>query len=339
MIEPVVDVAANPCCVCSAVDSELLWTNVWPEHGYPGEFSMRRCRQCGLLFNSPRLDDHEIANLYGKNYYFFLRRDARELRRMVPIVQRTVALVEDRIGERRCLDIGCGRGYLPAVLRKLGWEAHGVEISPEAAEYARRQFGLNVFTGTIEQYSASGPAETFPLVTAIDVLEHVPSPRGFFDAAARAVRPGGYLIIDTPNGGARNTDDRGAGWGGFNPFHIYLFSVPAVSRLLEERGFRVEHAFSYGNRRAARAPLSRKLRDRAARALKRVGLIRPAAAMYFRLKALGPAHPRANGVLDEVVHEVRSCRPFTETPDATDELAPGARGDNIVVIARKAAPE
>lgn len=296
---------------------------------------MRRCSGCGLLFNSPRLDDAELGKLYGRNYYFFMRQDARELRRIVPMVQRTVSLVAERIAVKRSLDIGCGRGYLPAVMQKLGWDARGVELSPDAADYGRQRFGLDVFTGTIEQYASSPEAQKFPLVSAIDVLEHVPSPDSFVGASVRSVERGGWLIIDTPNGGARNIEHKGLAWQGFNPFHIYLFTVDSLAQLLKRHGMAVEQAFSYGNRPAEHEPIARKFRDGAARQLKRMGLIRPAAAMYYKLRQLGPAETDTGGVLNETVRQIRTSLPLSQTADARDELSAGARGDNIVLIARK----
>jgi 2-polyprenyl-3-methyl-5-hydroxy-6-metoxy-1,4-benzoquinol methylase len=331
-----IDLTGKPCGICGSTDSELLWTTTWPEHKYPGDFSMRRCGGCGLLFNSPRLDDAELANLYGRNYYFFQRHDARELPRIVPMYQRTVALVADEIKTKKCLDVGCGRGYLPAVLKGLGWDARGVEISSDAADYGTQRFGLDVFTGTIEQYARDAEREMFPLVTAIDVIEHVPSPETFVAAAAQCVEPGGRLIIDTPNGAARNIDVKGVQWKGFNPFHIYLFTIPALTTLLSRHGLVVERAFSYGNEPAEREPFARRLRDGVARQLKRVGLIRPAVTLYFKLKEFGPAGGETDQVLRRTVAQIRSAPGYPQTDDARARLAQDGRGDNIVVIARKA---
>jgi 2-polyprenyl-3-methyl-5-hydroxy-6-metoxy-1,4-benzoquinol methylase len=326
----------EPCAVCGQTRSLLVQETTYPEHGYPGSFCLRRCTSCGLLFNSPRLDDAELANLYGRNYYFFQRHDARELPRIVPMYQRTVALVADEIATKKSLDIGCGRGYLPAVLKGLGWDARGVEISSDAADYGTQRFGLDVFTGTIEQYARDAERETFPLVTAIDVIEHVPSPETFVAAAAECVQPGGRLIIDTPNGAARNIEAKGVQWKGFNPFHIFLFTIPALTTLLSRYGLVVERAFSYGNERAERDPFSLRFRDGVARQLKRIGLIRPAVAVYFKLKEFGPAGGETDQVLRRTVEQIRHARKYPETDDARAPLAQDARGDNIVVVARRA---
>src|SRR3982751_733866 len=96
------------CCICGQNKSLLVQETTYPEHGYPGSFRLRQCAGCKLLFNSPRLDDAELSQLYGQNYYFFNRADSRELARIVPMYQRTVALVADQVNPKRMLDVGSG---------------------------------------------------------------------------------------------------------------------------------------------------------------------------------------------------------------------------------------
>lgn len=332
----------EPCCVCGETRSQLVQETTYPEHGYPGSFRLRKCGKCGLLFNSPRLDDRELGELYGQNYYFFRRADARELARIVPMIARTVALVADEVQNKQCLDVGCGRGYLPAVLKEMGWDAHGVEISPEASAYARERFGLSdrIFTGTIEQYAASDKARRFPLVTAIDVIEHVPSPDSFISALAKVVEDDGLLIIDTPNAAAYNIKVDGESWQGFNPFHIYLFTILNLRQLLAKHGFHIEQSFSYNNTPADASPptTARRLRMKALDTARLLGVARPLAKLYFNL-ASRPAlkHRKLDlpALLHQTAESARSVTPYLKTPDAEEPLAREATGDNIVVIARK----
>lgn len=327
----------EPCCICGETKSVLVQEATYPEHGYPGSFILRRCAGCGLLFNSPRLDNAELGQLYGKNYYFFNRPDSTELSRIVPMYERTVALVKDEVLDKVTLDIGCGRGFFPAVLRGLGWKASGVEISTDAANYARKTFSLEVFTGTVEQYAGNSSAKKFPLVTAIDVIEHVPSPQSFIAALAKVVDENGLLILDTPNAAAYNINIDGPGWQGFNPFHIYLFTIPNLRRLLQQHGFVVEQSFSYNNapHDAESWPIVRKLRQAIIDSARTVGVLKPLAKLYFNLKTLAAPKGEVHGYLNNAVERSRSSPNYLETPDAEATLAAEAAGDNIVVIARK----
>lgn len=328
----------EPCAVCGQTRSLLVQETTYPEHGYPGSFCLRRCTSCGLLFNSPRLDDTELAQLYGRNYYFFNRPDAAEIARVVPMYQRSVALVSDEVRDKTMLDVGCGRGYFPALLKNLGWDAHGLELSAEAAKYATEKFGLqHVFNGTIEQYASSERARTFPLVTAIDVIEHVPSPQSFVESLSKVVAPNGLLIIDTPNAAAHNIKIDGPNWHGFNPFHIFLFTIPNLRTLLAAHGFTVERSFSYHNAPADQAhrPFASRMRMRAIELARSTGLIAPAAKLYFKAKRTFAKHGDPKLAMDQAVKRASEEPDYLKAPDAEDVLARDATGDNIVVIAKR----
>lgn len=326
-----IDLSGQPCPICGATTSTLVHETIYPEIHYPGKFILRRCNGCGLLFNSPRLDNDELSQLYGKNYYFFNRKDSAEFNRIVAMYQRTIAMIPGEVLPKKLIDIGSGRGYFPAVLKGLGWDAQGIEISANAVQYARSKFDLPIFTGTVEQYAASPQAQQFPLVTGIDVIEHVPDPAAFIAAAVKIVAPGGRLILDTPNAHADNIRRKGVVWKGFNPFHIYLFSIRNLSALLAKHGMIVEKSFSYGNMTEGRA-----VRDVAIQSLRSIGLLRPMVSTYFGLKKLaGSSSGDANALVARAVQRLKTEPSYASSFDSSAALAGKAVGDNIVIIARK----
>ncbi|HEX2188398.1 MAG TPA: class I SAM-dependent methyltransferase [Longimicrobiaceae bacterium] len=332
-----VKVPANvPCCVCGGTESGLVFEKGYPLYGYPGPFALRRCAGCGLLFNSPRLTEEGTARLYGANYYFFRRRPSEEFRRIQEMWERTIALVGEMVPRREVLEIGSAKGFLLAVMQGAGWKVQGVELSPFAAGFARERLRVPTFTGRVENFVEEGGG-SHPLVLAIDVVEHVLDPPLFVGSLARLVEPGGLLLIDTPNGAAANIELLGEAWKGFNPFHVYLFSVENLSRLLAEHGFVVEASFSYGNapacpgEAAASAPRARQL---ARAALETAGVIEPLRrGRDAALEALDRA--QLERLVRESTAAVRRSRAYSASEDARLPLAEGCRGDNIVVVARK----
>lgn len=143
----------HTCCICGQKRSNIIYILQYPEYNYPGSFIIRKCLGCGLLFNSPRLSNTELYNLYNDNYYFFKRRDAKEFRRILKIYQRTLKLVENKIQYKKVLEIGSGKGYLLALILGLNWKVQGIEISSTATQYAKETFGVSTFTGTVENYA------------------------------------------------------------------------------------------------------------------------------------------------------------------------------------------
>ena len=102
--------------------------------------------------------------------------------------------------EAATLDAGCGPGWMLAHLAALGYaNLHGVDISAEQVALSR-QVAPNVHHGDAIAYLDAHP-ERFDLVLAIDLLEHLDRSEvlSFLRGCHRALKPGGRLILQTPN--------------------------------------------------------------------------------------------------------------------------------------------
>lgn len=321
--KPTVKVNA-PCCICGSDSSREFFNCRFDKFRYSGIFYMRQCSGCGLLFCSPRLTDEGISALYDANYYVFHKKDADAFVRTAQIYQRTISRLPKGI-TKRAVEIGSGKGYLLAVLQELGWTSYGIELSQHAAQYAREKFGVQTYTGTLEQYLTSDAFKgQFPLILCIDIIEHVLDPKEFIRGLARLSSPEGYLIIDTPNGNAAHIENEGSSWRGFNPFHIFMFNIENLKRLLGSEGFEIVEIFSYNN------------------FLKRQDSVEKyAAGMRSRVeKLIKPFNPFASPSIDSACSCAEVCRKipdYCHTRDSRGDLAKELRGENLIVIARNAA--
>jgi len=94
------------------------------------------------------------------------------------------------------LDVGCGVGQVVQALKNQGFCAHGIDVSETSIELAR------IYSETCQVYDGHQipfPNETFQAVGAFNVLEHVEDPVSFLDEMSRVLRPGGRMIVSSPN--------------------------------------------------------------------------------------------------------------------------------------------
>ena len=101
---------------------------------------------------------------------------------------------------KRAADVGCGAGLLCEPLARLGAEVVGIDAAPENVAAARlhaegQGLAIDYRAGSIDMLGA----EPFDLVTSLEVIEHVEDPAAFVRGLAAALKPGGLLILSTPN--------------------------------------------------------------------------------------------------------------------------------------------
>ncbi len=167
------------------------------------------------------------AYLYGLLWWHCLQRGPA-----VAWNARILELALER-GVKTCLDFGGGIGSNAILFQKAGIHATLAEISRPSLDFARsraKRRGLELRCANLNDESLVG--ESFDLVTAIDVLEHVPDPVATLETLTSLVRPGGYVCFDLIAGGSSPDE----------PFHLMQSKYPIRARI-RGMGYRSVDAF------------------------------------------------------------------------------------------------
>ena len=265
------------CDLCRANDAEViikqrdLLLSVTDD-----EFSIVRCRHCGLVYLNPRPARDLLGSFYPPVYYPpvsgkerpALQRQAkrasarikrwvleeyygypsvyggawwRPLRKMMLWPDKTWRELKGRYplpwrGHGQVLDIGCGAGGNLKTLQDQGWEPYGIEISEVAAAHARELIKGRIHTGTIE--TAPCPPGSFDLVVMSQSLEHLPSPLDALRRIYRLLKDDGLLVISVPNVHSWEFKLFGRWWFPLDPpRHFYHFDRNSLSATLASAGF------------------------------------------------------------------------------------------------------
>ena len=151
------------------------------------------------------------------------------------------------IGESRLCDIGAGSGGVLRAALEAGFsEAIGVEPDPVARQVAIKH-SLDVRDGTAEAIPPSLEMGTMDVVVMKHVLEHTLDPGLALANAVALLRPGGKMVIETPNNDATGLKIAGRNWPWLDvPRHLNFFTAPSLIAFCEQAELSVEAVEYYG---------------------------------------------------------------------------------------------
>jgi len=201
-----VDIFQCPACGCIMADA-----------GYePGQYDAEDY----YTLASPKLSDMESR--WGFRSRFILDR-----------------ILEQHGKSGSLLDVGAGNGYFVRVAgNEYGMDAAGIEISATAVEFARENLGVELV-----HENAAAHQRQYDVVTSFNVIEHLEDPQEHLAELLRLLKPGGSLVITTPN--PQCIQRLAVGLERWNmicpPHHLNLFSTDALKLLLAQFDLRVVH--------------------------------------------------------------------------------------------------
>jgi SAM-dependent methyltransferase len=216
------------CPVCEGVSS--------PDDRFAPD-PLRRCASCGFTFLDPsgarvQYDDEYFENYAGGDYlgHEIQRRHESRLR------LDSLALICPPPG--RLLEVGAAAGFFLDEARMRGYDGFGIEANPEMAAQARQTLGLDVVDAQLEDVELE--AEAFDLACAFHVIEHLPEPLPALRRITRAVRRGGWVVVEVPNAASVAARRLGRRWQPLDlPYHVGHHGPRSLAELMERAGLEV----------------------------------------------------------------------------------------------------
>lgn len=193
------------------------------------------CVNCGLVRSDPR--PHDVRRFYEDDYRLaykgtFAPRRKHVVRAGLVALARLQAIAPHLHGRMRVLDVGSGGGEFAYLLQRAGHDVRGIEPNRGYAEYASREYGLDIARGFVGD-APLADAE-FDLITIWHVLEHTEDPAAVLAKLGRALRPGGTLVVEVPNVEATCQSPRST----FHEAHLYDFNIATLERMAMKAGLR-----------------------------------------------------------------------------------------------------
>lgn len=247
----------DTCPLCHGAGRQLYENLPDRFFGAKGQWNLAKCHNsnCGLVWMNPMPMPADLHLAYQQ---YFTHSDAKPspTRRAALTLFGALCCLPDfftslRKSKRRMafmhlndqtpgrlLDVGCGDGRFLHFMQTHGWNVAGVEVDSQAVEQARKQYGLDVFCGELSAANLS--PSSFDAITLRHVIEHVPDPIDLLAQCKILLKPGGLLVVVTPNTDSLGHRQFGRHWMGLDvPRHLLLFNEVSLVRCAKTAGCQV----------------------------------------------------------------------------------------------------
>ena len=246
------DVACN---FCGSTSYEIIYKNCKDLlHKFPGKFNIVRCKNCGLVYLTPRPKKEFISLYYPENYISYqtclLKEDyhkasfKEKLHHRVTMFEdnRRISLIDRHFKINRedlVLDFGCGKATtLYNLKRKYKCKVVGIDFSLESGTYVVNNLKIPFILANPEQQILK--PESCQLITMWHYLEHSYNPDLVIQNAYRYLKRGGGLLIEVPNFDSIERKIFRKHWFSLDvPRHLYYFTPRTISQYLEKYNFKV----------------------------------------------------------------------------------------------------
>lgn len=234
------------CIICGAKEIETVRSVYDDRYAYCGLFPLLKCLHCGHVFLKGTFTPELLSNLYS-NFYprsSFNENNYRPYQEVSGFKawfdgakSSTFRWVPKNV---RVLDIGCGFGESLGYHQARGCEVWGVE----ADENIRRvsdKYGYKVHIGLFDPLMYE--ENYFDYVTMSQVIEHITDPVETLQGIARILKPGGSVILSTPNASGWGAKIFGKYWINWHaPYHLQFFTTNSMNLAAEQAGLGIKKA-------------------------------------------------------------------------------------------------
>lgn len=208
------------------------------------EFAIWECRNCGFVFTQGMPPADEIGKYYQSGDYVSHSDTRKGLMNRIYHLGRSFMLnkkywmVKKVAKGKKLLDIGTGTGYFPGYMKRKGFKVAGVEIDPVTRAFARKKFGIPVYSP--EDFLNQEIEGKFDVITLWHVLEHLDHFDLYIERMLEQLEPEGTLMIALPNCSAFDARHYKEYWAGWDvPRHLWHFTPSTMKILAEKHGLKI----------------------------------------------------------------------------------------------------
>ena len=191
------------CCLCTGNS----FRKIPFRYSFKGRFlNGYKCKSCGLISIFPQPSEKEIEEMYSDNYFTVADKNTHHgtTDYISDILKadytEQIKFIKQFTSSGNFLEVGCATGAFLNQLQDNGFNVAGVELSAFAAEFGKKNFGINIINKPFNNALLGNDLQenTFDIILMGDVLEHFTDPAKAMELSFKLLKKGGKLITHVP---------------------------------------------------------------------------------------------------------------------------------------------
>lgn len=242
------------CDLCGGNNFTQLYESYDKMHNIEGNYNLNKCINCGLIFINPQPVLNELMKHYPSEGYYSLKKDVdksgfTKLLEMTYYEKKRTLLTPFKlifspfprtlitVKQGRYLDVGCGRGDFLLFPKMEGMDCYGVELGDFDNEFAANN-KLEIFHGNLKD--ADYPDNFFDVISLNHVYEHVDKPMETITELHRILKPGGKIVLATPQSKSLAHWLFGKNWVQLDtPRHLFIYNTKTLISYANKAGLKL----------------------------------------------------------------------------------------------------
>ncbi len=200
-------------------------------------FDYYRCSQCKLIFIAPIPD--ELSHYYPDEYHS-IPKSAEDLDAASKTEKYKIEIVQRFSEKGTLLEIGPSYGSFTYLAKKAGFEVDAIEMNTRCCQFLNEVVGVDA-SNSDNPIEILQHKEPYDVIALWHVIEHLPNPWLILDTVYASLKPGGIMILATPNPESFQFKIMGRYWPHLDsPRHVMLIPMALLTEKLGSLGMKAE---------------------------------------------------------------------------------------------------
>ncbi len=183
----------DKCPICNSKDSKKFF-------GWYG-YAYLRCKKCELIYANRRLTEEKSLSFYSEDKDYdadYIYTNKKYLKEREKIIKPKIDFIRKYSKGKKWLDVGSADGASIQVLKKLKFDALGIEISQRSVKFAQKYRKVKLYPKPLEEFAKEN-TKKWNVVSIIGVMDIIPNPMEILKTSNELLAKNGIIAINVPN--------------------------------------------------------------------------------------------------------------------------------------------